>query len=288
MGVVAAFAILFAVALAWRGYRRGALATVVGWLPVAAAAAVAALAARLAWAEPARLAEVCLAGGAAALGVLVGGTAMVRAARRRARRGWSGGPALRRGDRLAGAALGLCLAAALWLGLACLASTVSFAVTVGVDPAPGEARQAPPPWAMTLRRTCCAMADVAHFGLLRHLPRIGAYGREVRALVRILNAPREELDRLARKHDLTRLAAVPEVQEALLDEDYVALTDRVGQGDLSAIPLLAESSITRRLFTSLQVRRFTRRLTPSKLAEGLHAADPAGLASRTDAAAPRP
>jgi hypothetical protein len=275
--VVALIAASLAAWLAWLGWRRGALAMLLGLIPPALAGGVLLATLRTACANPNRFGSICLLGLAAALVTLLASAALLRAVRRRLDTGREGSARARRllacvlcCNRIAGAALGVFYAAVLCLALACLGSTIPFAFSVaGRSPLDADILAPPPKWVTTLGRACCKMADVAHFTILDHVPQVGAYSREVRALVRLLNAPREKLCQLAKQRGWTELGEVPEVQEALLSKPYVRLVDRAARGDLTAIPLLADSPTTRKLLNSPQVRQLTTGLTPSELLRDL-------------------
>ncbi len=87
----------------------------------------------------------------------------------------------------------------------------------------------------------------------------------MRALIIILNAPRERLVRLAHAHGIAGLADLPEVRDALADEAYLGLLDRLASGDLGAIQPIARHEATRRLLACPEVRKLTRRLTLAQL-----------------------
>ena len=278
---VASAAVLLALWMAWRGCRRGALATLLAWLPMAASVCVLLFTVRAAWASPAHFGLVCLLGGLATAAIFVAGTWAVRSTRRMpegkrsaaARVGASYRPHWP--DRIAGAALGVICAAVVCLGLACLGSVVSFAFSMSLEPGRGLAADGSgAKWMRTLGRACSQMADIANFGVLRHVPGIREYSREARALITVLNAPPEKLRRIAEKRGLTKLAELPEVQEAILDEDYIGLIAGVGRGNLGGLPRLARSGITKKLLTCPEIRQFTESLTPSQLAEELKGMTP--------------
>jgi len=316
--LTALFAALIALGMAWRGYRRGALATLLGWLPTAAAVFILALTMRAAWSDLEHFTAVCLRGGAAAAAVYLAGIFLLRSRRplpchssscsfssssssssslpamkgdphvSTPKRVWAWSPVdrsgdasrghreLRRANRIAGAILGVFCAAILCLGLALLASAVTFSCSVAAEPQ--AARPAPPPkWVSTVLRACGDLADIANFGVLSYVPAVCTYGQEVRALIHLLNAPREKLERLAQQHGLIKLVETPEVRNALVDDPYLALIARLGKGDLTVIPQLAQSPITRQVLACPKIRELARGLTPSRLLEELEAkqADPA-------------
>ena len=278
--LTATFATVIALWMAWRGYRRGALATLVGWLPMLAALAVLVVLLWAAWSEPGRFLLLCAVAAVAALATFVVGTLGAAAGRRRfskpphstaERR--AAGRWLTACNRIAGAALGVFSAAFLSLAVACLASTIPFAVAMRAERPSHHGPPAPPSqWVHALRQSCRAMADVSHFGLLAHIPRMRTYSREVHALIRILNAPSHKLKHVAEKRGLLNLVELREVQDALLDDRYIALICRVGKGDLSALPDLVKSPVTRNIIECPEVRTLTKTLTPSVLASDLEEA----------------
>lgn len=268
-------AALFALWMGWRGYRRGALATLVGRLPALAAVLVLAFMVRRGWAEPTHFTTLCLLGAVAAASLYAGGALAVRA-RRRARTA-SGRVAPRHGlvgrcNQAAGAVLGAVYAAGFVLILACAASMVPFALSVADEARPQAAHGPPPEWLGPLRQACCTIAALSDHSVLRHIPKLREYTREVRALILILNASREQLRHIAQKRGLIRLADLPEIGAALADEDYIDLTFRLRDGDLSALPSLVESPITHKLLTCPEIRKLAKTLTPSDLAKDLEEA----------------
>jgi hypothetical protein len=233
---------------------------------------------RNAWAHPERLALLCWVGCIAAVAVFAGGSLALRLLQRRREaraaphetRGWPG-----LCDRGAGAALGLVYAAVLLLALACLASTVPF--ILGADAMPDDlgSDTTPPEWVDALRRTCGAVADISHFGLLAHIPRMRAYSREVRALIVVLRAPKDRIEHVVHKRRLLELGELVEVQDALLDDEYMALIRRVAKGDVSALPDLVRSPVTRRVLQCPEMAHVAKGLTPSALAHDLEEASDA-------------
>ncbi len=245
--------------LVWRGARRGAH----GLAPALGGLAVMLLFFRLAWALPDGFAVLAAAGLLAGAGATVGFKVALRRLERRARgsdesRSWHWA---RRADRAAGAALGLVIAALALLVAASAGTTVAFAVGANG----GRSRA----WVRALGKSCEALADISHFGLLAHIPRMGTYSREVRALIKILNAPPEKLKVLAEESGIAELADVPEIQQAVLDDECMALIERLGHGDVAALAKLVKSEATRRVVRCERVRRFVRGLTPSRLAAKL-------------------
>ncbi len=272
--------LLLAAWMAWRGWLRGATGTLAAWFPVLALSAILLLGLWLALSHLAHLFLISAITLALATAALIACLLLRRHWRLRVAARASScpdpQPAIRNpksllafANRLGGALLGLIAAALLSLALACLASAIPFALSA--RSAPGGELAAPPRWAEQLGRACAAVADLTTFGLLDHVPCLATYARDVRALVIILNAPRERLVRLARTHGFAGLADLPEVHDALADEVYLDLLDRLGNGDLGALQAIARHEATRRLLACPQVREVTRRLTLAQLAQDLSA-----------------
>jgi len=264
--------VLVAAWMAWRGHSRGAVLTLVGWFPVLAAFSVLLASVRVAWAHPEQLGLFCVVGCVGALVAFAGGRLLFRRVRRRRQTqprptGW-----LSECDRCGGAALGVLSAAVILLASACLASTIPFAL--GADPRPVytggmRGKVTTPEWVDALGEACTVVADISHFGLLTHIPRMGTYSREVRSLIKVLRAPKHKIAHVVAKRGLERLAELDEMQEALLDDDYMAMIQRVSQGDVSALPSLLKSAVTRRVIGCPEVREVAKGLTPSQLARDL-------------------
>lgn len=267
-------AALFATYMAWRGCRRGALVTVAGCVPPLLALGVLVLAA---WRAPERLAVAFVIGGVAAAMVFVLGLLAMRAWRRRLEvravppshepgpRRW-----LRRCDAVAGAALGLMCSAIACLGLACLGSTLPFAYSVRTQSSTVQDEPDDPPrWVAALGESCRTLAGLSDVAVLRHVPRLRDYGHEVRALVTILNAPPDQLKRLAEIHGITRLKDLPAVRAAVADDDYIDLFQRLRDGNLAVLSEITASPFTRELVESPEIRDLARNLTPSGLARDL-------------------
>ena len=250
--------------MAWRGYRRGAVATLLAWLPALVSVCVLLPMAWVPWELPGYLLLVCAAGCTAALAY----AATFLIVRRRRPEPSAGEPRrLTGGNQIVGAALGTVYAAVLCLGLACVVSAVSFGLVLSAEDAAAPIR--PGGWRARAREACFQMADLAHLGVLRYVPVIRTASRELRALVVILNAPPKRLAVLAEKRGLTRLAELPAMKEALSDRHYLDLIAGVGRGDVSALPELARSPITRRILACPEIRRLTRLLRPSDLVRDL-------------------
>jgi len=285
-GVVAPLAALITIGMAWRGYRRGAAATLVGWLPMIAAMAAFSLVAWCGTLWPERLVLLCAVGLAVAVGVFTAGRLTLRARRR--------GPAadgpsdketaeeedkrvqirrarMRRADRLAGAGLGVLYGAVLCLTLAGLGSMVSLAFSL---PKRGrDAAQAAQRRPLAFGRACGRLADLATDGLLTHIPLVGEVSRSFRALIVILNAPPEHLRYVAVKRGFPRLLKIPEVKDALADRHYLDLIRRTGRGNLFAFVRLGEHPLTRRLLASEELREFTEDLSLAELAKDIREAE---------------
>jgi len=267
-------ALLVAAWMTWRGYRRGATGTLAAWLPFIALGAVLTIGFWAAFLAIDHLAFICVAS-------LLAGVAALALCHRLVRRGLSpahgssqrGGPCalLSALNRFSGAFLGLFAAAFILVALSLLGSAVSLACTLGSRHADGAAVP-PPRWVESLGRACCTVADFATFGVLDSVPKLGDYAREVAALVKLLSAPRAKLEWLARKRGFVRLAELPEVQAALLDDAYTRLVARAGRGNAFAIQRLARHPTTRRLLACAQVRRLAANLSPSELVRELAAA----------------
>jgi hypothetical protein len=268
--------------LAWRGYRRGAAAALRGWLPRLSAISGGYLAAWLAWSTTGSVAVTCLLASVAA--ALAYGAAALALWPRRRRAGESpppdgGVPAAdgrpRLLDRLAGAGLGVLHAEICCLALACLGSTVVFGMSLSKTPDAGTDAAAPlPRWAVGLGTACRTVAGISEIGLLRRIPLLTEYGREVLPLIAILNAPREKLARIAEKRDLMKFAEIPAMQEALLDREYFDLLERARRGELSALRDLSTSPVTRGLLACPEIREFAKTVTPSQLVKDME--DPSG------------
>ncbi|MHC5057304.1 MAG: hypothetical protein ACYTKD_21735 [Planctomycetota bacterium] len=274
MTLVAGILVFLAAAyLARRGYQRGAAAVLRGWLPRFSALAGLYLTAWLTWWATGSLTVTCLLGGAAAILVFGVAALALRPSRRRAEERRQPGddppmPGVQPSflSRLAGSALGVLHAEICCLGLACLGSTVVFGVSVSRVREPGIDSTAPPPeWVEGLGDACRTVADISDVGLLRRLPLLKEYGREVLPLIVILSAPREKLARVAEKRDLMRFADTPAVQAALRDVEYCSLLRRARRGELSALRSLLGSPVTRELVSCPEIREFARTVTPSEL-----------------------
>jgi len=253
--------------MVWRGHRRGATDILTGVLPLGAAIATAAVLGRL---DSIMIGGVVIGAllifcSALAVFLVVRKTLVAYRKKRPVRAG--------RINRAAGAALGLVLASYLCLIVAEVGSTIVFCMTLTApeknrDPlAPIDAD--PTQWVDSLRDFCSATADFSATGLLRHVPYAGQYAQEVRSLVKILNASREDLARIARKRKLLDLANIPEIHRAFNDPGYRALLLRARQGDLKSLYEMAESPITRELFTCREIREFASKLKPSDLLEDM-------------------
>ena len=265
---------------AWRGFRRGAFSTFLGWLPTLAAVLVLLGSIRIAWSRPAYFDSVCVFGGIAAVALFIAGTLAVRRRLRSLKEQRLAGAEVesrsvrRLADQLAGSALGVIHAALICLGIACIGSALSFAVSLSAEPAAHEEQAAQSTaWAETLRRACGQAADIANFAVLRHVPGIRNSSRELRALITVINAPEDKLRRVADQRGLTELQDIPVVRKALNDEEYMGLVDDIRKGNLAGLPRLAKSPITRELFECPEIRELAASLKPSQLAADLEALD---------------
>lgn len=274
--VIVILATVLGVWAAWRGFRRGAFGTFLGWLPTLAAVLVLLSAIRVAWSQPAYFDSVCVAGGIVAAALFIAGTLIVRRRLRLLKEQRLAGPAVksrtirRLADQLAGSVLGVIHAALICLGIACIGSALSFAVSLPAEPAArGEQAGQSPGWAGALRRACGQAADIANFGILQHVPGIRESSRELRALITVLNAPQDKLRRVADKRGVTRLRDIPVIRKALKNEDYMGLVADIGKGNLSGLPRLAKSPITRELFECPEIRELAASLKPSQLVADL-------------------
>jgi len=276
--VVVTLAASLGVWAAWRGFRRGAFTTFLGWLPTLGAVLVLLSAIRAAWSQPEHFGSVCALGGIAAAALFIASTLAVRRRLRSLKERRLAIPAVksrnirRLADQLAGSALGVIHAALICLGIACLGSALSFTVSLRAEPAGrGEPTHPSPGWAGTLRAACGQVADIANFGVLQHIPGIRESSRELRALIIVLNAPPDKLRRVADKRGFTRLRHTPAVRKALNDEEYMNLIADIGKGDLAGLPRLAKSPITRELLRCPEIRALAANLKPSQLAADLEA-----------------
>lgn len=269
---------LFALYMAWRGYRRGALATLTGWMPSLLALSTLVL---FFWLDPEPFSLVI--GGIAASVLFVIGVSARRVWRRWLDRRvetltpesrlshW-----LRRCDGVAGAGLGLLCSVGACVGFVCLSSTVPFIYAVRAQTSTtSEKTDEPPAWVTTLRETCVTLADLSDSTVLHQVPRLHEYGQEVRALITILNSPPDDLERIAEIHGLTRIKDLPAVKAALIDKHYAELFLSLKEGDITAVPKLVDSPITRELIECPEIRDLTRTLTPSSLAQDLSTPEPA-------------
>jgi hypothetical protein len=258
--------------MTWRGFRRGALATVAGWIPFLLAISVLVFAL---WREPDRIALVI--GVVVATAIFILGVMALRSWRRwltqrnhtpsteRSPRRW-----LKSCDHVIGAALGLLCSAITCLGLSCLISTLPFFYSVRAQSSVvQETANDPPKWLASVSETCQALAEFADISVLSHVPRLREYGSEVRALVTILNSPPEDLKRLADKHGITELAELPAVKAVLDDHHFINLIQRVRKGSFTALSELVDSPITHELIECPEIRDLSRKLTPSSLARDL-------------------
>ena len=177
-------------------------------------------------------------------------------------------------DRVVGGMLGLLCASLICLAAACLGSTIVFNATVSREGASQSAEDpAPPPaWIDSLGEACLAATEISNEALIRHVPYLSEYGREMGCLVKILNSPRWKLQLIVHKRGLYEFMEIPEVQEALLDSEYRTLLTRSRRGDPAALYRLLESPITHELLTCPGIREFAARIRPSDLVEDMNGA----------------
>ena len=274
-GVVVTFVAILGVWAVWRGFRRGALSTFLGWLPTLGAVLILVSAIRAAWSHPAYFDFVCVSGGIAALGLFIAGTLAVRRRlrvlkeRRLAASAEESRSIRRTADRFGGAALGIIHAALICLGIACIGSALSFTVSLGGER--GERAGQSPSWAAAFRRACGQAADIANFGVLQYIPGIRESSREFRALIVVLNAPKEKLRLVADKHGIARLRHIPVIRKAASDDEYMALITDIAEGNRAGLRRLAKSPITRELLDCPEVRELASKLKPSQLAADIEA-----------------
>lgn len=232
----------------WRRAGRGVLRRV---LPAAAAAALLGAGMTARWFWPFGLATPWIAAGL----LLVGGA-------------WALGrwlpqrdEAPGRGERWLGAAVGALV------GTACAASFwLVLLVMAGGAAADSETARAGE------RRWLEALATTANRGFVRHLPVVGPLGDELEALLVVLNADGDAHRALARAHDWERLAGLPVVQDALVDDEVGRELDAVRGGSLLALYRLQRHPAVLALFESDAVMRRVEGLRPSHLAAALDAA----------------
>lgn len=262
----------FAVFMTWRGYRRGALATVASWLPSLATLLVLIT---LFWREPEHLSRRLAVSAIAAAAVFVLATLAVRVVRARFQN--DDADQKPEGSRrwhwwcnhVAGAGLGLLWSATICLGVACVISILPFALSVQASADQQADQEETPLWVRSLSETARSLADVSERAVLGHVPKLREYGHEVRALVTILNAPPDELKLLARRHGISDLEELPVVQRALKDQQYAEQFLQLKEGDVGVVSTLIDSSITRDLISCPEIRELTKTLTPSELADDL-------------------
>lgn len=274
--VTVALVIILGAWMSLRGYRRGAWAIVVGWMPVMLLITTACLAVFYRWTESgsfkAKLATIV----AAALLLFTVGLGLFRSLRKRRDRDGPSEPVaetwLTHANRLVGAFLGLICCMYSCLALSLVSGSVVFRVTMsreqektltGTEPEP------PPKWVDGLKAVSNTLAGVSDAGLLRHIPRAREYSREIRALVTILNSPADKLRGVGEKRNLRSYAQIPEVKTALLDEEYKALVLRVQAGDLMALDSVARSPITKALLDCPEIRELARSMKPSDLVKDM-------------------
>ncbi len=274
MAEAAVFVLIVGGIMAWRGYRRGAMVSLLGWLPIGAGVAVMGGAARIGWAVPDHFPTAVCAGLVVAAAVYAGVRAVTRPRRLALLKDradhvihgvWRSIP-----DRVAGAFLGV-----IHSSLLCLAGALAVSGGAFLLAAPAASQPAGGVEAETshllgwLRRTSGQVAEIATTTALSHIPRVDTYAVEVTALITILNASPEDQYRLFRKLSLDRLAGLPSVAAAVADEEYRSLIHRVKQGHVTAIYALARHQHTRRLMRCPQIRALANDLAPSELVKDM-------------------
>jgi len=273
--IVLLLATFFAMYMTWRGYCRGALLTIVSWLPPLVALGAFIL---VIWLQSQSPAGTIVNGFIAAVATYTSGVLAIRVVQLRLAprlpprpkdepRSWHWWS-----NHIAGAVLGLLCSTTACLGFASLTSTLPFAYTIATQSGfEDEKTEETPYWITKLGETCITLAEVSDSVVLGNVPRLREYSGEMNALVTILNAAPEDLRRVAELHGLGRLEQLPVVKTALEDKRYAELFLRLQDGDITAVSELADSSITRDLLTCPEIRSFTRTLTPSSLARDLEA-----------------
>lgn len=258
----------FAVWMAWRGSRRGARRTLREWLPAAASLTVFVGITWLAchWASYFRLlfAFAVLLAVAAFAGVkrhlrAKSHVSPVADEPRSPSPAW-----LQRTDRIAGGALGLFTALVHCLLLGVLVSTGLYACTVW-GPERSQAAREGKPVTRFLQNACLNVADATNAGLVTRIPYVAKGSEELHALIHVLNAPKDEIERLADEFEFRDLADLPVVSEALLDDEYVEQIQKFADGKLFILGKLAESEHSRKLLSCPEFRDRIEGLTPSQL-----------------------
>lgn len=264
----------FAMFMTWRGYRRGALAMVAGCVPSFLTLLTLIF---ILWREPEQLSTTLTTAGVAGAAVFIGATLALRTLR--SRQSHRTGPdATGRESRrwswwcnhITGAGLGLLWSATFCIGLACLGSMLPFIHSLRAQVHIEEDQpEETPLWITSLGEACRSVADASESAVLEHIPRLREYGAEVRSVITILNAPPDDLKRVAKEHGILELETVPAVQTALEDKEYAALFLQLKDGDVSVVPELLDSAITHDLISCPEIRELTETLTPSVLADDL-------------------
>jgi len=258
--------------LTWLGYRRGAVETLMGWIPILSTAVVLHLLFRFNELIPESLSYKIFVAVIVALFVFVISSLILKTIKNKKYPDcdelkpppvtWPS-----RINHLLGASIGLLFSSLTCLLLACLGSTIVFGVSMekepgeiaGVDPPP------PPAWVDNLKTVCTTMAEVSDSGGLSHIPRLNDYSHEIRSMVKILNAPKEKLELIVEKRKLLRFSDLPEVKNALSDSEYRNLLDRIRRGDILAIYSLYDNPLTEDLYSCPEIREFAKSVTPSEL-----------------------
>lgn len=272
--------------MAYRGYRRGAVSILLGWLPVLMIVA-ALYAAVWFWVkDPDSTMVAAMLAVAGAILLFMVGRSIYRLVRRFLPRDepaaagdeaagteaereptpaarW---PAVVNG--IAGGAMGLFFCLVLCLVFSALLSTIVFGMNMdrqkkindGEDPGP------PSRWVPALSEASDALAEISDKGGLGHIPSVKEYTHEIRATITVLNAPRDVLVKLAERRDLDRFRDIPEVQDALNDYECRELIKQLGTGDMRALDTLRRNPKMKRMLECPAVKELTDSLKPSDLA----------------------
>jgi hypothetical protein len=259
---------LFGIWMAWLGWRRGATATLTRSIPVLVLSLALMLALRSAWSMVDHFGLVLCAGAGAGVLAAVGAWLALRKWRPRVS---DRSRPLRALDHLGGAVIAVICAACICLGLACIGSAAAFAISDDPRQAQDARPQGGVDWTRWIQSASQHIADAADLGVLRHIPGLAEYGREGRAVVIILNAPKEQLARLAKKRGLTSLLDVPEVQASLKDKAFIDGLRSLARGNLAELPGLARSDVVRKLLACPEIREATKDAMPSDFVRDLEA-----------------
>ncbi len=273
--------------MACRGYRRGAVSIILGWLPVLLIVAALYAAAWFWVKDPDSYMAAAMLAVAGAIFLFMVGRGIYRLVRRfvprtketaenadeagEAEAGRESTPAQRWPavvNGIAGGAMGLFFCLVLCLVFSALLSTIVFGMNMdrqkkindGEDPGP------PSRWVPALSEASDALAAISDKGGLGHIPSVKEYTHEIRATITVLNAPRDVLVKLAERRNLDRFRKIPEVQEALNDYRCRELIEQLGTGDMRALDALRRNPKMKRMLECREVKELTDSLKPSDLA----------------------